>query len=151
MTAAAQVWRYRARQFVFVVLALLLLDAAVTVHNVWPTLGVKWSGEVSVELAVLVLFLALTNAWLGATPGALLALLSAITVLFVLGRYADVTVPALYGREINLFSGCPAVRGRDRDAGARGLPVAGGRAPRGCHRRAGAAVPAGPLVVGTGR
>ena len=106
VTTALQ-WRYRSRQFVSAVLALVVLNAAVTFHNVWPTLGVHWPGEISVELAVLVLCLALTNAWAGATPAALLVLLAAITVLFALGRYADVTVPALYGREINLYWDAP--------------------------------------------
>ncbi len=104
---SAQLQRYRLWQVVRVLLALVLLNAAVTFHNVWPTLGVHWPGELSVELAVLLLVLAMSNAWAGHTPRALLALLSGVTVLFALGRYADVTVSALYGRDINLYWDAP--------------------------------------------
>jgi phosphatidylglycerophosphate synthase len=90
-----------------VLLALVLLNAAVTFHNVWPTLGVHWPGELSVELAALVLVLALSNAWAGPTPPALLRALSALAMLFALARYADVTVSALYGRDINLYWDAP--------------------------------------------
>jgi hypothetical protein len=83
--------------------ALLLLNGSVTFHNVWPTLGVHWPGELSVELAALLLLLAFSNTWLGATTPRIVALLSALVVLFALGRYAEVTSPALYGREINLY------------------------------------------------
>ncbi|HEY1900533.1 MAG TPA: sulfatase-like hydrolase/transferase [Steroidobacteraceae bacterium] len=88
-------------------LAILLLNASVTFHNVWPTLGVHWPGELSVELAVLLLVLALTNAWWRPTSRPVLALLSWLIVLFALGRYADVTVSALYGRDINLYWDAP--------------------------------------------
>ena len=91
------------RQGVYVLLAVVLLNASVTFHNVWPTLGVHWPGELSVEFAVLLVALSVSNAWLGQTPGRVLALLSGVVVLFVLGRYAYVTVQALYGRDINLY------------------------------------------------
>ena len=94
-------------QTVRVLLALVLLNAAVTFHNVWPTLGVHWPGELSVELAALLLALALSNAWAGPTPRVMLVLLSAVVVVFALGRYADVTVSALYGRDINLYWDAP--------------------------------------------
>ncbi len=99
--------RYRLWQAVRVLLALLLLNAAVTFHNVWPTLGVHWPGELSVEVAALLLVLALSNAWAGPTPRIMLAVLAAVIVLFALGRYADVTVSALYGRDINLYWDAP--------------------------------------------
>jgi hypothetical protein len=83
--------------------ALVLLNGSVTFHNVWPTLGVHWPGEVSAELAALLLLLALSNAWLGTTAPRVVALLSALVVLFALGRYGQVTAPALYGREVNLY------------------------------------------------
>jgi hypothetical protein len=105
--ASARLQRYRLWQAVRVLLALVLLNAAVTFHNVWPTLGVHWPGELSIELAVLLLVLAMSNAWAGPTPRAMLALLSGVAVLFALGRYADVTVSALYGRDINLYWDAP--------------------------------------------
>jgi len=90
-----------------VLLAVVLLDASVTFHNVWPTLGVHWPGELSVELAALLLALSISNAWLGRTPPRAVAVLSVLVVVFVLGRYADVTVPALYGRDVNLYWDVP--------------------------------------------
>jgi hypothetical protein len=83
--------------------ALVLLNGALTFHNVWPTLGIHWPGELSAEAAGLLLLLAVSNAWLGSTVPSVIALLSALVVLFALGRYGEVTAPALYGREINLY------------------------------------------------
>ena len=103
MIVTAQLRRYRLRQGICVLLALVLLNGSVTFHNIWPTLGIHWPGELSVEFGVLLLVLAVSNAWLGTTRSPVLALLSAVTVLFALGRYAYVTVQALYGRDINLY------------------------------------------------
>ena len=89
--------------WVSTLVALVILNGSVTFHNVWPTLGVHWPGELSVELAAVLLLLALSNAWLGPTSPRVVTLLSALVVLFALGRYGDVTAPALYGREINLY------------------------------------------------
>jgi hypothetical protein len=102
-----QTLRKRILQGIGVCLAVLLLNASVTFHNVWPTLGVHWPGELSVEFAVLLLALCLSNAWLGPTRRGVLVLLSAVIVLFALGRYAYVTVQALYGRDINLYWDAP--------------------------------------------
>jgi hypothetical protein len=99
--------RQRLRQAACVLLAIVLLNASVTFHNVWPTLGVHWPGEVSVELALLLLALAVSNAWLGRTHARVLVALSVLVVLFGLGRYTDVTVSALYGRDINLYWDAP--------------------------------------------
>ena len=97
----------RLRQAACVLLAVVVLNASVTFHNVWPTLGVHWPGELSVELAVLLLALAVSNAWLGPTHPRVLTALSVLVVLFGLGRYIDVTVSALYGRDINLYWDAP--------------------------------------------
>lgn len=103
----SNVQRRPAWRWVSAILALVLLNGSVTFHNVWPTLGVHWPGELSVELAALLLLLALSNAWLGRTSPRAVAILSVLVVLFALGRYADVTTPALYGREINLYWDAP--------------------------------------------
>ena len=97
----------RAGQWVGPLVALVLLNGSVTFHNVWPTLGVHWPGELSVDLAALLLLLAVSNAWLGRTAPRVLAVLSVLVVLFALGRYGEVTVPALYGREVNLYWDAP--------------------------------------------
>ena len=91
------------RRVVVVTLALLVINGAITFHNVWPTLGIRWPGELSVELAVLLLVLSISNATLGRTSARVLAFLAVVLVLFAIGRYGEVTAPALYGREINLY------------------------------------------------
>ena len=88
-------------------LALVILNGSVTFDNVWPTLGVRWPAEISVELAALLLLLSLSNAWLRPTSSRVVAMLSALVVLFAFGRYGDVTAPALYGREVNLYWDAP--------------------------------------------
>jgi hypothetical protein len=90
----------RARTIARVAIALAILDAAVTFDNLWPTPGIRWTGGVSIELAVCALALAALGVragrWTTAALGGLWALLA-------LGRYAEVTAPALYGRDVNLY------------------------------------------------
>jgi hypothetical protein len=83
--------------------ALVVLDASLTFNNLWPTPGVSWRGELSVELAACVLAMAIASRWLGPPSRALLGFVTALWVLLVAGRYAEVTAPALYGRQINLY------------------------------------------------
>jgi len=92
-----------------VLVAVLLLNGSLTFHNVWPTLGVHWPGEISAEFAALLLILAMTNARFGATPRRAITALSALFVLLALGRYAEVTAPALYGRDVNLYWDLPNI------------------------------------------
>src|SRR5829696_4924840 len=91
-------WRWPALAF-----ALTVLNASVTFHNVWPTPAVEWRRDLSIELAVCVLGLALATRLFGGAPRWLLQWLAAAWVLLVVGRYADVTAPAIYGREVNLY------------------------------------------------
>jgi sulfatase-like protein len=86
------------------VAALLLLDASVTFENVWPTPAVRWWGALSIELAVCVLAMTVVMQWRRRplSPAGIAWLSVAWTALMV-GRYANVTAPALYGREINLY------------------------------------------------
>lgn len=83
--------------------ALLLLNSSLTFHNVWPTIGIRWVSELSVELTALVFFLALWSAWLRPPSERFIALLSVVYIVFILGRYGEVTAPALYGRPVNLY------------------------------------------------
>jgi len=87
--------------------AVVWLNAALTFYNVWPTLGIHWQGELSVEVAALLLLLTASNTWLGTTPPRARVALAGLLVLFVLGRYGEVTAPALYGREVNLYWDVP--------------------------------------------
>ena len=97
----------RAWNWVGLLAALVLLNGSVTFHNIWPTLGVHWPGELSVELAVLLLLLAVSNTWLGSTRPWVIVSLSGLVVLFALSRYGEVTTQALYGRDVNLYWDAP--------------------------------------------
>jgi phosphatidylglycerophosphate synthase len=83
--------------------AVVLLNASLTFGNIWPTPIVRWQNELSVELAGCILLLGLIGRRSGRLSRATVGFLSAIWVLLIVGRYADVTAPALYGREINLY------------------------------------------------
>src|SRR5260221_2094902 len=83
--------------------ALVLLNASLSFSNVWPTPAIRWQGELSVELAVCVLALAVASRWLGPPSRRVLGWLSVWWAGLVIGRYADVTAPALYGRDVNLY------------------------------------------------
>ena len=99
MTSGISRWA----QAALLLAALLLLNAALTFHNVWPTPAIELRGEWSVEIAALVLGLAL---WLRHRDGLTRRAEIFVAVLlgvFVLARYAEVTAPALYGRAINLY------------------------------------------------
>src|SRR4051812_7245212 len=83
--------------------ALLVIDAALTFENVWPTPAIRWTGELSVELAVAVLSIAIAVHWFGGPSRGGLRWLAILGVILVVGHYADVTSQALFGRPINLF------------------------------------------------
>jgi hypothetical protein len=84
--------------------AVFLLNLSLTFVNVWPTPAIIWRGGLSLEFALYVLALCcIAEMRNGVHPRRLVAWISAVWVLLVLGRYADVTAPALYGRDINLY------------------------------------------------
>ena len=79
------------------------LNVALTLQDVWPTPGVQWAGEVSVELAALLLLLAVCGRFGKRTLRAWAPSLAVLLMVLTLGRYAAITAPALYGRPINLY------------------------------------------------
>jgi hypothetical protein len=84
--------------------ALLLLNASLTFANVWPTPAITFGWQLSAELAIAVLLLSGLAARRPSAPSPrLLRWLAALWVILIVGHYADVTAPALYGREVNLF------------------------------------------------
>ena len=95
--------RARPWRWIALLCALALLNASLTFRNVWPTPGIEWTGDLSIELAVFVLGLALASRRFGAPPRWLLTWLAGAWLLLAIGHYADVTAPAVYGREINLY------------------------------------------------
>jgi hypothetical protein len=90
------------RRWAALIAALLVLDASVTFTNVWPTPAIHWRGELSIELAIGVIALVAVSRWYRPSPG-VLAWVSALWIALVVGRYAQVTAPALYGRDVNLY------------------------------------------------
>jgi sulfatase-like protein len=83
-------------------LALFFLNVSLTFRNIWPTPWIEWHGDLSLELALLVIAVAASRMRRG-PPASLLGGLSAVWTMLVIGRYAEVTAPALYGRDINLY------------------------------------------------
>ena len=83
--------------------AVWLLDASLAFQNVWPTPLLKWAGELSVEWGVLLILIVAGQLCFGPLSRGALRWLTAGWLLLVLGHYADVTTPALYGRDINLY------------------------------------------------
>ncbi|OLC51893.1 MAG: hypothetical protein AUH43_01460 [Acidobacteria bacterium 13_1_40CM_65_14] len=93
----------RTRRWAALCAALLFLDVSLTFTNVWPTPAIHWRGELSIELAVCLLAIACTTRWFRPPSRAMLGWLSAVWIVLVIGRYAEVTAPALYGRDVNLY------------------------------------------------
>ena len=91
------------RNWITLAVALIFLDASLTFENVWPTPLVTWTGQISIELAVLALVLLFRRRAGGARHDRLSGWLSILWVILVVSRYADVTAPALYGRDVNLY------------------------------------------------
>jgi hypothetical protein len=82
--------------------ALVLIDAALTFENVWPTPAIRWTGDLSVELAAGILAMALAIQLRGISNRGL-RWLAILAVILAVGHYADVTCQALFGRPINLY------------------------------------------------
>lgn len=83
--------------------ALIGLNLAFSFHNVWPTPWIRLSHELSVEIAVLILLVGLYAGWRGTLSARWRAVLTGLLFIMVLGRYAEVVAPALFGRPINLY------------------------------------------------
>jgi phosphoglycerol transferase MdoB-like AlkP superfamily enzyme len=91
------------RPWVKLAVALFVLNAALTLHNVWPTLWVRLRGELSIELGVLLLALVAWTSFVRPLGRAARATLTLLMLVLLIGRYAEVTAPALYGRPVNLY------------------------------------------------
>ncbi|HEX3646242.1 MAG TPA: hypothetical protein VHT95_11595, partial [Vicinamibacterales bacterium] len=83
--------------------AVALLDISLAFQNVWPTPMIRWGGEFSVECGALLMLVVAAQLWLGPLSRAAIGWVTAGWVVLALGHYADVTTPALYGRDINLY------------------------------------------------
>ena len=80
-----------------------LLNLALTIQNIWPTPWITTHNKFSFEIALLLLVLAVYAELKGVPPRRLIGWLAVGLTLLTIGRYAQVTAPALYGRPINLY------------------------------------------------
>ncbi len=87
----------------------LLINALLVFGNVWPTPYPQFRLAASPEFALLLVVLACWRWYRPALRGWVIAALSVGLLLLVIGRYADVTAPALYGRPVNLYWDLPHV------------------------------------------
>lgn len=83
--------------------ALYCLNFAVTFHNVWPTLWITTWNELSVDVAGVLLLLTAYRSFVGRLSPRAIKLWAGLLLMMCIGRYAEVTAPALYGRRINLY------------------------------------------------
>jgi len=93
----------KARDWLVLAFALFVLNSGLTLHNVWPTAWVRLRPELSIELAVLVLALVAWASFIRPVGRFAWAVLTVLMLALVIGRYAEVTAPALYGRPVNLY------------------------------------------------
>jgi hypothetical protein len=95
-------------RWVFLAAALAALNASLTFSNLWPTLAIRLNADVSIELAVCVLAMILAHRWLrprwpGVASRTTERCLAVLWVVLIVGRYVDVTVRSLYGRDLDLY------------------------------------------------
>jgi len=90
-------------QWIALAFALLVLNAALTFGNVWPTLRVVPRAELSIEIALLLLALVAWTSFVRPLGTVARVALTLLMLALLLGRYAEVTAPALYGRPVNLY------------------------------------------------
>jgi hypothetical protein len=86
-----------------VVLALLILNFLTTFTNVWSTPYVQPAMRIGPDLLGLWILLLLLVAIFGSIGRRTVSLLTAVFLLVVIGRYVEVTVPAWFGRKVNLY------------------------------------------------
>ena len=99
----------RLRLWLSVIAALFVLNLSLTFHNVWPTLWITTRHELSVEVAALLFALSLYSGAVKLPSRAAMTGLSCLLLVFCIGRYVEVTAPALYGRQVNLYWDAPHV------------------------------------------
>lgn len=91
------------RALLQVLLPLLALNALLAFGNLWPGAWPKPEARLSVELFAGLFALLVWTRWRGPPSPRALGVIAALTSLFVLLHYIDVTVPALLGRPVNAY------------------------------------------------
>ncbi|MEZ5661798.1 MAG: sulfatase-like hydrolase/transferase [Burkholderiaceae bacterium] len=93
----------RARALLLALAAALLLNGLLSAENIWPTILIKPDHRLAPEFVLLWCLLLGAFVWRGTVGRKTLNGLAGLYLLLVLGRYLDVTVPALFGRPVNLY------------------------------------------------
>lgn len=83
--------------------SVVLLSGLLSFNLLWPTPVVLPDHRVAPEFVLLWCALLAWACWRGPLPARALTALALLYTVMVLGRYADVGVPALFGRPINLY------------------------------------------------
>ena len=94
---------HRWQVLIKVTLALLVLNFLTSFGNVWSTPYIQPDTRIGSDFVGLWLVLLLLVAVFGRVSSRALRWLTAVFVLVVIGRYAEVTVPAWFGRRVNLY------------------------------------------------
>ena len=88
---------------------MLVLNAFLSFSTWWPTPFVVLDARVAPEFILLWVVILLLVWWRGPLGRRSVGLLAGLYGVLVLGRYADVTVPALFGRPINAYWDVPQI------------------------------------------
>ena len=92
----------------FALLALFVLNSALSMTNWWPTPYVHLDGRIAPEFvyvwcSILLWVLLVRRGLVSAVSKASVTLLTLFYFMLTLGRYIDTTAPALFGRAVNLY------------------------------------------------
>jgi hypothetical protein len=99
--------RSRAARLFTVLAVSAAFNAALTMQNAWPGMGVRPGAGISAELLFLLLLLAIGLERGSRIGRPVVWVLSAFLFLLIIGRYAAVTAHSLFGRPINLYFDLP--------------------------------------------
>jgi hypothetical protein len=91
------------RRLLILIAAVFALNVSLAFENVWPTPGITWRGDLSIELCFALLAAVLLTPRVQRFSPRALRSAAVVWALLVLGRYGQVTAPALYGRDVNLY------------------------------------------------
>ncbi|HEY7172647.1 MAG TPA: sulfatase-like hydrolase/transferase [Vicinamibacterales bacterium] len=91
------------RRVLLLIVAVFVLNVSLAFENIWPTPAITWRGDLSIELCLALIGAVLLSAGLQRFSPAALRGAAIVWAVLVLGRYGQVTAPALYGRDVNLY------------------------------------------------
>ncbi|MDM0104507.1 sulfatase-like hydrolase/transferase [Variovorax sp. J22R24] len=80
-----------------------VLNAMLTLENVWPTLWARPGLRLSFELSMATLALMIWLVVRGTASARVLRAVAVLTTFWVVTRYVEVTASAVFGRQINLY------------------------------------------------